>query len=689
MTDLDDRFRSFSRTKTPDLWREISLREPRTLPPPPPRRRALAIAVAFLIAAAGVAVVAITFGGSKAHRLAGEPGSAVTNGAIAYVSEGTAWLVQPDGSGAKKLMIDVPGFVGGLSWSPDGRRIVFDVNSYPKEGAPKGGFFDIYAANADGTDVVRLTHDRDARLPAWSPDGSRIAFTREDQAGSQIYVMNADGADSIALTDGSGFSVRPTWSPDGSRIAFESVADGNSDVYVMNADGGGVTSLTDDPAADYNPVWSPDGERIAFASDRSPSGIYVMRTDGSDVRLVEPDGDIANLGLAWSPNGRFLAFSSSRGEGFARAVYVLDVSSNAITQISGRGAIWGPSWQPIIATSATPSIEPLPPSSAEVVGTFQVGQDVRSVAYGEGSVWVAVSNNDGTFGGRILRIDPTTHNLEAAIVVDVIPTWEVGGGAMVFADGDLWVAGDLEMPGAFDDPGGGADAAVIRIDASTNEVVQTIALGGSGAADLTFLDGELWVLVFGDETVDHRMEVVRVDRAPGDVEMRIRLEADWGHTIVAAEGRLVVLEAGKGGVNVDGVAAAIDPATNAVMRGEIPSETFIPMPVVWRGQVWVGLDPGFAGFDPVLGAFADPPVALDPNDVGCCGFLEADDRGIWFLSPDPGGGSGSRLIVFDPVTGETTRLVDVDEGRPVAMAVVPNAVWILNYEGTLTHVELG
>jgi dipeptidyl aminopeptidase/acylaminoacyl peptidase len=687
MTDLDDRFRSFSRTKTPDLWREISLREPRTLPPAPPRRRALAIAVAFLIAAAGVAVVAITFGGSKAHRSAGEPGSAVTNGAIAYVSEGTAWVVQPDGSGAKKLTIDVPGFVGGLSWSPDGRRIVFDVNSYPKEGAPKGGFFDIYAANADGTDVVRLTHDRDARLPAWSPDGSRIAFTRQGQAGSQIYVMNVDGTDSIALTHGSEFSVRPTWSPDGSRIAFESVADGNSDVYVMNADGGGVTRLTDDPAADYNPVWSPDDEHIAFASDRSPSGIYVMRTDGSDVRLVEPDGDIANLGLAWSPNGRFLVFSSSRGEGFARAVYVLDVSSNAITQISGRGPIWGPSWQPIIATSATPSIEPLPPSSAEVVGTFQVGQDVRSVAYGEESVWVATSDADGSLGGRIVRIDPETHQIQAEIPVEAIPDWEVGGGAMVIEGGSLWVAGGIDASGS----AGPTDAAVIQIDTTTNEVVQTIELGGTHGADLAFLDGALWVLLFGDESVDHDIEVVRVEPSTGDDTARIPLDTGWAHTIVAAQGRLVVLESGPGAANAAGYAAVIDPETSTVSRAKVPSEYMTPMPVVSRGQVWIALDPGFARLDPQTVAFPDPVVTVSPKFSDCCGFVEADEAGVWFLNLAnlAENGTDRVLSLFDPDTHLAQELALLEEGTPVAMAVAPDAVWILNYEGTLTHVELG
>jgi hypothetical protein len=326
------------------------------------------------------------------------------------------------------------------------------------------------------------------------------------------------------------------------------------------------------------------------------------------------------------------------------------------------------------------------PTSAEVVETFAVGQDVRSVAYGEGSVWVAVSNNDGSFGGRIVRIDPVSHDVQAEIPVDAIPTWEVGGGAMAFEDGDLWVAGDLEKPGAFDEPGGGADAAVVRIDTATNQVLDTFELGGTGAADLTFLGGELWALVFGDETADTRAEVVayvvRADPETGDIRARIPLETVWAHTIAAADGRLVVLESGLGAANAAGRAAVIDPDTNDVSRVDVPADFITPMPVVSRGQVWISLDPGFLRLDPLAVAFPDPPVTLPPGFSVCCGSVEADRRGVWFRT-------ARSLSLFDPTSGEARELVELNEGTPVAMAVGPDSVWILNYEGTLTHVALG
>jgi hypothetical protein len=281
--------------------------------------------------------------------------------------------------------------------------------------------------------------------------------------------------------------------------------------------------------------------------------------------------------------------------------------------------------------------------------------------------------------------------VQADIPVEVIPTWEVGGGAMVVADGSLWVTGGLEAPGNFDDPGGGADAAVMRIDASTNEVVQTFTLGGTHGADLTFLDGDLWVLLFGDESVDHAMEIVRVDPITGDVLARIPLETTWAHTIAAADGYLVVYEGGRGAVNVGGHVTSINPSTNAVgVRVVVPSEYFEGGPVPWRGQAWVAAENGFARFDPVTGDLVAGSSELDPSRFAfCCGFIEADDRGIWFLGFNGiTGEGGTRLDLFDPATETVTELVQVRDGNPVAMAVAPDSVWVLNYEGTLTHIAL-
>jgi TolB protein len=107
---------------------------------------------------------------------------------------------------------------------------------------------------------VNLTNDPGwDMLPAWSPDGSRIAFARgttEDGVPKvEVYVMDADGSNVMNLTRHPAQDSSPTWSPDGRRIAFSTNRGGNHEIYVMEADGSRVANLTHHPAADTQPAW--------------------------------------------------------------------------------------------------------------------------------------------------------------------------------------------------------------------------------------------------------------------------------------------------------------------------------------------------------------------------------------------------------------------------------------------------
>jgi Tol biopolymer transport system component len=617
--------------------------------------------------------------------------------------------VEPDGSGRYVVFLEGNDVHHErISFSPDGTRIAFD--NYLVDG------YGIETANPDGTDVARLTDGVNDSWASWSPDGTKILFssTRYDpsiegcepgfpheyRCPTDIYLMDADGSNVVRLTDDPAGEFMPRWSPDGRLIAFVREGDPGAGtyeaIYTMRPDGTDVSQVSSgDRGSDFWPSWSPDGSQMVFAAIRAEDwGIWSVDADGANENLIlggTGAGYVDNP--VWSPDGSLIAFLGNLTvDDYSPddALYVMHPDGSGVTPIAdapGIGVAGDIAWQPIPATGSDVPTPSMPPPSAEVVDTFSVGSDVRSVAYGEASVWVAVADPGGSSSGRIVRIDPATHDVQAEIPVGAVPIWEVGGGAMVFADGDLWVAGALEKLGGADSPGGGADAAVVRIDPSTNEVVQEYAMGGTGAADFTFLDGDLWVLVFGDETVDHRMEVVEVDPSTGDVLTRVALPATWAHSLVAADGRLVTAVGGDGAVNVDGRVIQIDPETGAVAPVEIPSRFFTPMPVLWRGQVWISTDPGYIRFDSLAQAFLEPLVALAPRFGDCCGFIEADDRGIWFLSLAPNG-TDRQLDLFDPATGEATELVELDEGGPVAMAVAPDAVWILNYEGTLTHVDL-
>ena len=91
--------------------------------------------------------------------------------------------------------------------------------------------------------------------PAWSPDGTRIAFDSNREGTFEIYVMNANGTNPRRLTrDGGG---QPSWSPDGTRMAFIGGPAKEADIYVMNADGSNAVNLSNHPARDVAPAWSP------------------------------------------------------------------------------------------------------------------------------------------------------------------------------------------------------------------------------------------------------------------------------------------------------------------------------------------------------------------------------------------------------------------------------------------------
>ena len=212
------------------------------------------------------------------------------------------YAMNADGTG-RLLLTEGPCHYQWPSWSPDG--ITIALVGWGEECPDKGSVgFDIYTVNADGTNLTRLTHFPGGHgSPAYSPDGSQIAFVSTPESGTpwEIHVMNADGRGQVRLTDSQASNGGPAWSPDGMKIAFDSERDGNKEIYVMNADGSGQTRITDNQADDTDPTWSPDGLRIAFVSDRDGNReIYVMNADGGDqTRLTNnPDSDSAP---AWSP----------------------------------------------------------------------------------------------------------------------------------------------------------------------------------------------------------------------------------------------------------------------------------------------------------------------------------------------------------------------------------------------------
>lgn len=156
--------------------------------------------------------------------------------------------------------------------------------------------------NVDGTDLVKLTTDQEFKeQPAWSPDGTKIAYVsnfgvnRDDK----IFVMNADGSNPVILTGGPGDDREPTWSPNGRSIAFTSNRDGANAIYTMNANGTNVVKVPSPTGQTPNsPDWSPDARRFVYTTNLSgqPAELWVMNVDGTNPVMI------SNLPFPSTPN---------------------------------------------------------------------------------------------------------------------------------------------------------------------------------------------------------------------------------------------------------------------------------------------------------------------------------------------------------------------------------------------------
>ena len=243
-----------------------------------------------------------------------------------------------------KLVILIFGLTLGLFSPPAAlapvEKIAFDTCGYYEW----GGYYSCYiqVANVDGTGAVSLPAE--ATEPAWSPDGSRIAFS--DLWGNGIYVWSAEDGTIVPLDTNYYYSGSPTWAPDGQHIAFSSSVSGSMELYAWHADGTPVTQLTNQAGVRGGAAWSPDGTRIAFDCEIAAGNGDICALElstGAITRLTTDSG--SDSGPAWSPDGTRLAFGTMRFGGVSE-IAVMNADGTAVARLGSGIAGRLPAWSP-------------------------------------------------------------------------------------------------------------------------------------------------------------------------------------------------------------------------------------------------------------------------------------------------------------------------------------------------------
>jgi TolB protein len=252
---------------------------------------------------------------------------------------------------------------------------------------------EIYIADYDGANSLRVTTTATLNIsPVWSPDNQIIAYGTWRPSGAygtyqDIILSFITTGERKMPADGSPQKQNylPAWSPDGSKLAFTSNRDGNPEIYVMNRDGSGLRRMTNNPAVDVTPTWAPSGNQLAWVSDRTGAPhIYIMNADGTgqralineycdrptwssgqfneiayaaktgpgyDIKIYSfgdgqsrriTDGIGTNESPAFAPNGRHIAFTSTRNG--KSQIFTIDRTGENLRQITREGNNKYPNW---------------------------------------------------------------------------------------------------------------------------------------------------------------------------------------------------------------------------------------------------------------------------------------------------------------------------------------------------------
>ncbi|HEY5702353.1 MAG TPA: Tol-Pal system beta propeller repeat protein TolB [Gammaproteobacteria bacterium] len=221
-------------------------------------------------------------------------------------------------------------------------RVVYVTVNKKQDGSKR---FTLEVSDADGYNPQVLLESSEPLLsPAWSPDGSKVAYVSFEGKNSAIYIQDVTTGKRERVASNPGINSAPAWSPDGKRLALTLSKDGNPEIYIMNISNKSLTRITNNFAIDTEPSWSSDGKFLAFTSDRGGSPqIYEVKIGENKARRLSFNGAY-NAGATYSPDDESLAVV--HGNKGIYKIGLLDRSSGQVNALTDSRMDESPSFAP-------------------------------------------------------------------------------------------------------------------------------------------------------------------------------------------------------------------------------------------------------------------------------------------------------------------------------------------------------